>query len=79
MLAKHVEALPGGDGEIVIVAENALDFEANQLRLYSAASRVEKLSRERIRTSRPAGVRTRGRLSIVLGARCFSQARGERT
>jgi ATP-dependent DNA ligase len=34
------------DGEIVIVSGKALDFEALQMRLHPAASRVEKLSRE---------------------------------
>src|SRR5688500_4913148 len=32
------------DGEIVIVVDQALDFESLQLRLHPAASRVEKLS-----------------------------------
>jgi ATP-dependent DNA ligase len=34
------------DGEIVIVRPEGLDFEALQLRLHPAASRIEKLSRE---------------------------------
>jgi ATP-dependent DNA ligase len=34
------------DGEIVIVRGDALDFDALQMRLHPAASRVEKLSRE---------------------------------
>jgi len=34
------------DGELVIVGERGLDFEALQLRLHPAASRVERLSRE---------------------------------
>src|SRR5213076_2023007 len=34
------------DGEIVIAAESELDFEALQLRLHPAASRVKKLSVE---------------------------------
>ena len=41
-------ALPPGcvvDGEIVIVTEHGLDFDALQMRLHPAASRVEKLSR----------------------------------
>ncbi len=38
------------DGEIVIVGPNGLDFEALQLRLHPAASRVEMLAREQ-----PAG------------------------
>jgi ATP-dependent DNA ligase len=41
--------LPEGcvvDGEIVIVAPAGLDFDALQMRLHPAASRVEKLSRE---------------------------------
>jgi len=33
------------DGEIVIVGENGLDFDALQLRLHPAASRVDKLAR----------------------------------
>jgi len=41
-------ALPGCvlDGEIVIATEDGLDFDALQLRLHPAASRVEKLARE---------------------------------
>ncbi len=42
-------ALPSGcvvDGEIVIAAAHGLDFDALQMRLHPAASRVEKLSRE---------------------------------
>ena len=41
-------ALPPGcvvDGEIVIVTDHGLDFDALQMRLHPAASRVEKLSR----------------------------------
>jgi len=41
-------ALPPGcvvDGEIVIVTEHGLDFDALQMRLHPAASRVEKLSK----------------------------------
>src|SRR6478736_8921452 len=34
------------DGEIVIVSPNGLDFEALQLRLHPAASRVKMLSKE---------------------------------
>jgi ATP-dependent DNA ligase len=34
------------DGELVIVSEHGLDFDALQLRLHPAASRVSKLSRE---------------------------------
>src|ERR1700741_3093398 len=34
------------DGEIVIVRDNGLDFEALQLRLHPAASRVNLLSRQ---------------------------------
>src|SRR5687767_3185564 len=34
------------DGEIVVVRPGRLDFEALQLRLHPAASRIEKLSRE---------------------------------
>ena len=43
-------ALPGGcviDGEIVIATPAGLDFDALQLRLHPAASRVAKLSKER--------------------------------
>jgi ATP-dependent DNA ligase len=42
-------ALPGGcvlDGEIVIVGPSGLDFDALQLRLHPAESRVQKLARE---------------------------------
>src|SRR5262249_25506851 len=42
-------ALPDGcvvDGEIVIATERGLDFDALQLRLHPAASRVTKLARE---------------------------------
>jgi len=39
------------DGEIVIVGDNGLDFDALQLRLHPAASRVEKLAR-----AQPAGL-----------------------
>jgi len=44
-----VAALPEGcvlDGEIVIVTAEGLDFDALQMRLHPAASRVEKLARE---------------------------------
>jgi ATP-dependent DNA ligase len=44
-----VERLPDGcvvDGEIVIASAQGLDFDALQMRLHPAASRVEKLSRE---------------------------------
>jgi ATP-dependent DNA ligase len=44
-----LERLPDScviDGEIVIVTEHGLDFDALQLRLHPAASRVEKLSKE---------------------------------
>src|SRR5687768_8928808 len=34
------------DGEIVIARDGALDFEALQLRLHPAASRIQKLARE---------------------------------
>jgi len=44
-----LDTLPGGcvvDGEIVIVTPHGLDFDALQLRLHPAASRVAKLSTE---------------------------------
>lgn len=44
-----LERLPANcviDGEIVIVTERGLDFDALQLRLHPAASRVEKLAKE---------------------------------
>jgi ATP-dependent DNA ligase len=44
-----LERLPAGcvlDGEIVIATKNGLDFEALQLRLHPAASRVARLARE---------------------------------
>ena len=44
-----LERLPGGcvvDGEIVIAGAHGLDFDALQLRLHPAASRVAKLARE---------------------------------
>jgi len=44
-----LDNLPGGcvvDGEIVIVTPHGLDFDALQLRLHPAASRVAKLSKE---------------------------------
>jgi ATP-dependent DNA ligase len=44
-----LERLPPGcvlDGEIVIAGERGLDFDALQMRLHPAASRVEKLARE---------------------------------
>jgi ATP-dependent DNA ligase len=43
------ERLPGGtviDGEIVVATRAGLDFDALQMRLHPAASRVEKLARE---------------------------------
>src|SRR5688572_30627876 len=43
------ERLPGGcviDGEIVIATKSGLDFDALQMRLHPAASRVDKLARE---------------------------------
>jgi ATP-dependent DNA ligase len=47
--AAVLEHLPDGcvvDGEIVIATSGGLDFDALQLRLHPAASRVEKLARE---------------------------------
>src|SRR5690606_22810804 len=44
-----VEVLPGSmvlDGEIVIMSEHGLDFEALQMRLHPAESRVRKLAAE---------------------------------
>src|SRR2546423_761871 len=44
-----LEQLPPGcviDGEIVIAAKRGLDFDALQMRLHPAASRVAKLSKE---------------------------------
>jgi len=44
-----LRTLPDGcvvDGEIVIVTQDGLDFEALQLRLHPAASRVAKLAKE---------------------------------
>jgi ATP-dependent DNA ligase len=44
-----IERLPGGcvvDGEIVIATPHGLDFDALQLRLHPAASRVAKLAKE---------------------------------
>src|SRR5881296_1601724 len=44
-----IERLPPGcvvDGEIVIATAHGLDFDALQLRLHPAASRVAKLARE---------------------------------
>jgi ATP-dependent DNA ligase len=44
-----LEKLPGGcvvDGEIVIATDHGLDFDALQMRLHPAASRVAKLARE---------------------------------
>jgi ATP-dependent DNA ligase len=44
-----IERLPAGcviDGEIVIATDHGLDFDALQLRLHPAASRVAKLARE---------------------------------
>jgi ATP-dependent DNA ligase len=45
-----LERLPAGcvlDGEIIIATPKGLDFDALQMRLHPAASRVEKLARER--------------------------------
>ena len=47
--AALLAALPDGcvlDGEIVVVTPDGLDFDALQMRLHPAASRVERLSRE---------------------------------
>jgi ATP-dependent DNA ligase len=47
--ATFLEKLPRGcviDGEIVIATDRGLDFDALQMRLHPAASRVEKLSKE---------------------------------
>src|SRR5690606_20337835 len=47
--ALFLERLPKGsvlDGEIVIAGDDGLDFDALQMRLHPAASRVEKLARE---------------------------------
>src|SRR5712672_2000124 len=47
--ALFLERLPPGcvlDGEIVIATPRGLDFDALQLRLHPAASRVEKLAKE---------------------------------
>src|SRR5262245_39766550 len=44
-----IDRLPPGcviDGEIVIATDNGLDFDALQLRLHPAASRVAKLAKE---------------------------------
>jgi ATP-dependent DNA ligase len=44
-----IDRLPAGctvDGEIVIAGKDGLDFDALQMRLHPAASRVEKLARE---------------------------------
>jgi ATP-dependent DNA ligase len=44
-----IDKLPGGcvvDGEIVIAAKHGLDFDALQMRLHPAASRVAKLAKE---------------------------------
>ena len=44
-----LERLPAGcvvDGEIVIVTPRGLDFDALQLRLHPAASRIAKLAKE---------------------------------
>src|SRR5690606_27580383 len=44
-----VDRLPPGcvlDGEVVIAANDGLDFDALQMRLHPAASRVDKLARE---------------------------------
>src|SRR5690606_2312640 len=44
-----LERLPAGcvlDGEIIIAGADGLDFDALQMRLHPAASRVEKLARE---------------------------------
>lgn len=45
-LAANLPAACVLDGEIVIVGDQGLDFDALQLRLHPAASRVEKLARE---------------------------------
>ena len=48
-LAASLEALPGGtvvDGEVVLVSNDRLDFDALQNRLHPAASRVEMLAGE---------------------------------
>jgi ATP-dependent DNA ligase len=47
--ALFAETLPAGcvlDGEIVIAGPHGLDFDALQMRLHPAASRIEKLARE---------------------------------
>ena len=47
--AVFLDALPPGcvlDGEIVIATPRGLDFDALQLRLHPAASRVDKLAKE---------------------------------
>ena len=49
MHAQFLQQLPPGcviDGELVIVTPRGLDFDALQMRLHPAASRVQKLSRE---------------------------------
>jgi ATP-dependent DNA ligase len=49
MSTAFLEQLPDGctlDGELVIVGDDGLRFEALQMRLHPAASRVEKLARE---------------------------------
>src|SRR5512132_1483027 len=46
--AALIDRLPGGcvvDGEIVIAGADGLDFDALQMRLHPAASRVEKLAK----------------------------------
>ncbi len=45
-LAERLPARSAVDGEIVIESDGALDFDALQMRLHPAASRVERLSRE---------------------------------
>src|SRR3954469_4564001 len=45
-LAKQLPERCVLDGEIVIARDGALDFEALQLRLHPAASRIEKLSKQ---------------------------------
>ncbi len=48
-MRRSLERLPPGcviDGEIVIATDGGLDFDALQLRLHPAASRVAKLAKE---------------------------------
>ena len=60
-----LEILPAGcviDGEIVIASPHGLDFDALQMRLHPAASRVTKLAAEtRRRSWRSTCLRLRGR------------------